>query len=421
MANQRYSLTLVAALSALALTVFLTANHATAQTETVLHSFAGTDGASVSLGVIFDSAGNLYGVAAHGGSSNNGTVFELTPKSRGAWTEKTLISFNGGTGGSNPVGGVIFDDAGNLYGTTKLGGTNGVGVVYELSPSGSTWTEKVLHNFSGSKDGQYPTASLIFDAKGNLYGTTEAGGSFGDGTEIKGGTVFELSPKSAGGWTETVLHNFGSGTDGSIARSNLIFDKTGNLYGTTMQGGTNTWGTAFELSPKSAGGWTEKILHNFNPGNFSDGAQPVGGLIFDEAGNLYGVTTSGGSESGGVAFELTPKSGGSWIESVIYTFQYDGFNPSAPFCSLIFDTAGNLYGATFRGFGSGVHAAFDGTVFELTKTSGSWNQTTLYAFDGTHGSVPAIGSLVFDSSGNLYGATQSGGTSNNGVVFKVTP
>ena len=388
----------------------------------MLHSFAGSDGASPALGLIFDAKGNLYGVAAHGGISNNGTVFELTPKSGGAWTEKTLISFNGGTGGSNPVGGVIFDDAGNLYGTAKLGGSNGVGVVYELSPSGSTWTEKVLHNFGGSKDGQYPTESLIFDGNGNLYGTTEGGGSFGDSTQTKGGTVFELSPKSGGGWTEAVVHSFGSGTDGAVPRSNLILDKTGNLYGTTMQGGTQAWGTVFEVSPKSGGGWTEKILHNFDPGNFTDGAQPVGGLIFDDTGNLYGATTSGGSESGGVAFELAPKSGGSWAETLIYTFQYDGFNPSAPYCSLIFDTAGNLYGATFRGFGSGTHSAFDGTVFELTKVSaGNWNQTTLYAFDGTHGSVPAIGSLVFDSSGNLYGATQSGGTSNDGVVFKVTP
>ena len=198
----RVSRLLVAAVttSSITLGLLLTTPDAAAQTETVIHAFSGKDGVSPSLSLIFDSANNLYGVAANGGSSNNGTVFELSPNGSG-WTEKTLISFNGGSAGSQPVGGLIADTSGNIYGTTKEGGSNGSGVVFELSKSSSgTWTEKVLHNFGSGKDGRFPKR-LVFDAAGNIYGTTEGGGAFGDGTVSKGGSAFKLSPGSSG-WTE---------------------------------------------------------------------------------------------------------------------------------------------------------------------------------------------------------------------------
>jgi uncharacterized repeat protein (TIGR03803 family) len=419
MRNRR--LLIMAAITlALPLTSLITSSRAAAQTETVLHSFSSSEGISPALGLIFDSAGNLYGVAAEGGGSNAGTIFELMP-SGSSWTEKTLYKFKGSTDGAEPVGSLIFDKSGNLYGTTKLGGTNGVGTAFELSLSGGTWTKKILHNFGGSKDGQFPTGALVLDVSGNLYGTTEGGGSNGNGQENSGGTAYRLA-QTSGTWTETVIHSFGSGTDGAVPRANLILDTAGNLYGTTIQGGANTWGTVFEVSPGSGGGWTEKILYSFNPvAIFTDGAQPVAGLIFDKLGNLYGTTTFGGELGGGTVFELSPKSGGTWTEAVLFAFEQPFYQPSAPYAGLVFDTAGNLYGATLRGSGPTNQTRFDGTVFKLTPSGGTWNSTTLYGFDGTHGAVPSLGSLIFDSSGNLYGGTQSGGDHNDGVVFKITP
>lgn len=391
-----------------------------AQTETVLHAFSGKDGVSPSLTVTFDSAGNIYGITAEGGSSNNGTVFELTLKN-GVWSEKTLISFNGGNGGSQPVGGLILDSSGNLYGTTKEGGTNGAGIVFELSKSGSgAWTEKILHNFGAGKDGKFPRATLVFDSAGNLYGTTEGGGAYGDGTVSKGGTAFKLAPGSKG-WTETVIHSFGNGTDAANPRCNLVLDANGNVYGTAMNAGANGYGAAYEISPQAHGGWKEKLIYSFNPANnFSDGGRPEAGLIFDKSGNLYGTTVFGGERGGGIVYELSPASGGAWSETVISSFEQPFFQPSNLYSGVVFDSAGNLYGATLRGAGTGT--VFDGTVYKLTPSgSGTWINTTLYAFGANHGAVPGAGSLVLDSSGNVYGATQAGGANKDGVVFKITP
>jgi uncharacterized repeat protein (TIGR03803 family) len=429
MRRTRSSIKIAAVLAVICAPLAITPRVA-AQTETVLHSFKTKEGASPLLGLIFDSSGNLYGVAGDEGSFRSGSVFELS-QSGSSWTEKTLRAFNGTTDGSTPAGGLVFDSSGNLYGTTKLGGSNGVGVVFELTKSGSgTWTETVLHNFGGSKDGQYPTGSLIFDAQGNLYGTTEGGGSHGNGTENTGGIAFKLAPKSGGGFTESVIFNFGASGDGVSPRANLVLDSSGNLYGTTFQGGSKGFGTAFELSPKSGGGWTEKILHNFNFDG-TDGISPTAGLIFDKAGNLYGTTSSGGGDidsrgtGGGTAFELSPQSGGTWKETLIFSF-FQGFvGPRFPFGGLVFDATGNLYGTTLQGTGPGTCSSgcngFTGTVFELTPAGGSWNETTLYNFDSTHGSEPAAGALILDSSGNIYGAAQAGGANEEGVVFKITP
>jgi uncharacterized repeat protein (TIGR03803 family) len=404
---------MAALVTALPLSWLVTNAPAAAQTETVLHNMKTSEGVNPVQGLIFDSAGALYGVAADGGSSNNGSVFKLT-KSGSSWTEKTLHSFAGGTGGSNPLGSVVMDSSGNLYGTAKTGGSHAVGVAYKLAKSGTSYTYSVIHNFGGTNDGQYPVGALIIDSSGNLYGTTEGGGSHGNGTESVGGTAFKLA-KSGTTWTETVLHNFGSGTDGKSPRASLVMDSSGILYGTTFLGGTSSLGTAFKLA-KSGSTWTETVLHNFTG---PDGAQPAAGMIFDSSGNLYGTTTGSGIGAGGNIFELSP-SGSSWTETNLFTFIHTFYQPSFPYSNLVFDSAGNLYGTTLQGFNIGSNS-FAGTVFELSLSGGSWNINYLYSFDSTHGAEPGGGALVLDSSGNLYGATQAGGTNKNGVVFEVTP
>ena len=211
-------------------------------TEKVLYSFGnGTDGTDPAAGLIFDAAGNLYGTTQTGGTHSGGMVFELTPAAGGTWTEKVLYNF-GGTDGDQPAAGLVFDAAGNLYGTTYVGGTSDKGTVFELTPAGGgTWTEKVLYNFNGTS-GAIPQAGLIFDAAGNLYSTTFAGGTYNLGT------LFELTPAGGGTWTEQVLHSFGNGTDGSGPWAGLIFDAAGNLYGTTRYGGSYGGGTVFRLN-----------------------------------------------------------------------------------------------------------------------------------------------------------------------------
>src|ERR1019366_9536867 len=222
--------------------------------------------------------------------------------------EQVLHSFGNGTDGANPQAGLIVDAAGNLYGTTVGGGTYGYGTVFELTPNGSGgWTEKVLYSFCSQAycpDGSEPYAGLIFDAVGNLYGTTLDGG-----TNWFGGTVFELTPAGGGSWTETVLHSFNkNGTDGANPYAGLIFDAVGNLYGTTEEGGTYGYGTVFELTPAAGGVWTEKVLHNFN-NNGTDGGTPYAGLIFDAARNLYGTTAGGGTYYSGTVFRVNANGG----------------------------------------------------------------------------------------------------------------
>jgi uncharacterized repeat protein (TIGR03803 family) len=277
-----------------------------AWTEKVLYSFNnnGTDGTYPDGGLIFDAAGNLYGTTAGGGANGHGAVFELTLQANGKWADTILHSFNAnGTDGYLPEAGLIFDSAGNLYGTTYEGGANFYGTVFELTPAGGgVWNETILHNFGNGTDGSEPEASLVFDADGSLYGTTFRGGTDGSGT------AFELTPAGGGVWNETVLHNFGSGTDGTNPCAALIFDAAGNLYGTASasayDGGTEYDGMAFELTPAGGGVWNETVLHNFGGG--TDGSNPYGALTLNSAGNLYGTTSSGGAYHGGTVFEITP-------------------------------------------------------------------------------------------------------------------
>jgi uncharacterized repeat protein (TIGR03803 family) len=292
-------------------------------------------------------------------------VMAMEPKGRpGAWAQgqfKALYRFTDGNGGY-PSASLIFDSAGNLYGTTTAGGTYGDGVVFELaSTSDGGWTQKMIHQFTG-KDGSFPAAGLIFDQAGNLYGTTEKGGAYGQGV------IFELTPNSDGRWTEKVLHVFCSLTncsDGRLPVAGLVLDAAGNLYGTTTAGGVSDHGDSdqgvvFKLAPDSNGGWNETVLHVFGFG-VNNGRFPAAGLIFDQAGNLYGTTQRSDQGPFGVVFKMTPNSNGTWSESVIYTFTGFPGDGSSPLAGLTFDQAGNLYGTT-----SGYFGTTFGSVFEIT-------------------------------------------------------
>jgi len=347
----------------------LTPNGDGTWTETVLHSFGeGDDGASPAAPLVSDEDGNLYGTTNGGGNYGYGCVFEMKPNPDGSWSETTLYSFTGGTDGTYPVGGVSFDAAGKLYGMTTTGGNGkcsylgntGCGTVYMLAPNpDGTWTESVLHRFNGGANGGYPDqGNPILDSAGNLYGVTRNGGLSGPCDWGDCGVVFRLTPNSDGSWTEKVLHRF-TGADGGNPESkvHLIFDDAGSLYGTTLNGGLYGCGVVFKLTPSSSDKWTRRVLHHFTGGK--DGGNPYAGLIFDAGGNLYGVTIAGGTHGYGVAFEMTPGAGGRWGEHVLHAF---ADNPGAyPGPSVIFDTAGNLYGIT----GGDLYETF-GSVFEIT-------------------------------------------------------
>ena len=367
----------------------LTPNGSGGWKENVIYNFASGVNNFVNgvypSGLTMDTAGNLYGTAGFSGPSEYGSVFELSPLPDGKWQEKDLVDFGGGL--DQPLGGVVFDHAGNLYGTTSRGGSNGLGAIFELVPGANgQWTEKTIHSFDGyPNDGASPAAGLIMDEAGNFYGTTQKGGNSanctgGGGQAVGCGTVFRLSVTANGGWQVQLLYSFkGSTIDGASPVAPLILDSAGNLYGTTRQGGIKagcsqenglpTCGTVFELSP-NASSWMESILYEFT-NSAGDGAVPVAAVTFDRAGNLWGTTSVGGTVGDGTVFELTPGSGGEWGETIVHSFgvtQYDGKFPEG---SLLLDTAGNLYGATAAGgkaWGGnrGWASAGYGTVFEIT-------------------------------------------------------
>jgi len=395
--------------------------------ETVLHSFgAGHDGKFPQFGsLIADTAGNLFGTTWAGGTnctSNGGegcgTVFELSPNGSGGWTETVLYNFCPHTDcadGETPEAGLIFDQHGNLYGTTYYGGTHRLGTVFELYPNEEGgWQEEVLYSFAGDPDGRHPNSTLIFDNNGNLYGTTLGGGTYSDGT------VFELSPYQEGGWeggySEQVLHSFGSGRDGVGPYPGLEFNE-GILYGTTWEGGAYTYGTVFSLSPGQDGTWTETVLHSF-AGSPSDGAYPFAPVIFVD-GVLYGTTNEGGthcSSNGapgcGTVFSL-PSTGGD--DTVLYNFGATNTDGTNPYGGVIF-IDGYLYGTTE--FGGNKCC---GTVYAVP--AGGGGESTLHDFDyepedGKYdGSIPWSGLLLLN--GTLYGTTTEGGADDKGTVFEV--
>jgi uncharacterized repeat protein (TIGR03803 family) len=364
----------------------------TSPTEIVLHSFAayGPKGATPDGPLARDAAGNLYGIAEWGGPSNFGVVFKIDPSGR----QTVLYSFTGGNDGGNPSDGVVLDEAGNVYGTAGYG-VERCGVVYKVTPQG---VESVLHAFDCQADGAYPYG-LVRDSQGNFYGATYNGGSY------LGGVVYRLDPSGH----ETVLYAFTGGANGGGPISPVIRDEAGNLYGTTFLGGVSNCGNPaaycgviFKVDPSG----NETVLYTF-PGG-TDGYWPRGGLIRDSAGNLYGGDSYGGAAGNGMVYRIDP----AGQEKILYSFagRADGGQPVG---SLIRDADGNLYGATNIG-GEGDLSA--GVVYKLDPAG---NETVLHSFTGgADGVFPAAG-LIQDAAGNLYGTTSEGGTGNEGTVFKV--
>jgi uncharacterized repeat protein (TIGR03803 family) len=390
----------VAMVLALVGTMMIVVSAAHAQAFTTLYNFKGqADGGTPSGVLSMDRAGNIYGTASTGGNETCeptcGTVFKLSRKGSG-WVFSPIYSFHG-SDGDTPESGVIIGPDGNLYGTTMAGGALGQGVVYRLQPPPIAcqavlcpWTETVLHSFAGNPDGSGPGfGSLVFDKTGNIYGTTIGGGANYEGT------VYELSP-SNGGWTETVIYSFQPEPDGNQPEAGVSFDAAGKLYGTTVAGGSGSLGTVFQLTP-SGSGWTESVLYRFSYG--PDGVEPFAGITVDAGGNLYGATGNGFP----AVFELTPSNGG-WTFQVLYTL--DAIY--GPYESLSFDPAGNLLGTVYEGTPE---------VLRLTPSNGQW---TLTGFNGGAGGFP-LSNVIQDASGNLYATASAGGNNHKGVVFEITP
>lgn len=367
------------------------------QTETVLHNFCDkancADGASPLAGLIFDSAGNLYGTTWGGGdraSSCGGTVFEVSPERDGRWMEKVLYAFGAlpnCADGSFADAPVTFDGAGNLYGTTLAGGLSGCGgigcgVVYKLSPAGGSWTETVLYSFAGGAEGGEPEGGVILDAVGNLYGANSAG-------------IYELSP-SGGGWSEELIYK---NVDTSL--TGLTMDASGNIFGVGQSG-------VFELSPDGHGGWHSTVIYTFE-----DGVGPDGTLVLDKAGKLYGTTGNGGAYNYGTVYRLGYSKKKGWTGKILYSFKGSPEDGRVPW-GIVFDAGGNIYGNT--GFGGKYEA---GTIFELVRVGdGRYNEKVIWTF-GRDEDLPR-GSPALDSAGNVYG-TAEGGWRGHGIVFEVTP
>jgi uncharacterized repeat protein (TIGR03803 family) len=382
----------------------------------VLHGFDGGDnGGALGSALTLDKAGNLYGTA---NAPGHGLLFELTQSAGGGWKEKVLHRFNGNDA-SGPNGDLIFDSAGNLYGTSVSGG-NGYGTIFDLTSGRHGWGLTVLYVFCsqyGCPDGAPPADGVVRDQAGNLYGTTVGGGPY------YGGVAFELSP-SASGWSYTDLHDFdgdGQTHDGGNPYARLTWDAAGNLYGTTERGGRIGYGTVFEL--EAGNGWKEKILHSFRGSTGGDGQRPIHDVIFDSSGNLYGTTLDGGhftcdGAGCGTVFRLTPGPGGQWKETILYEFPnpVDGANPTS---RVVFDKAGNIYGTAGGGIGSCGGGC--GVVYKLApQANGKWKYSVLHKFNFSDGGYPG-GGLIFDKKGNLYGTASIGGPGGAGVVFEITP
>jgi uncharacterized repeat protein (TIGR03803 family) len=413
------------------LMTLLLASVAHAQTQAtkfkVLHTFHGKDGSFPTGTLVRDSSGNIYGTTGGGGTGGCdgygcGTVFKMNNAGKEIW----LYSFKGASQ-IDPTAGLLRDASGNLYGTTENGGKitktcggvqgGGCGTVFRVDKNGQGTT---LYKFKGTPDGYFPQALLVKDSAGNLYGTSYLGGVDGIGA------VFKLDANGK----ETILHSFAGppegGGDGAFLYEGVIRDTAGNLYGVTAAGGASGAGTVFKVDSSGS----ETLLYSFSGG--SDGGDPDSVLLLDSQGNLYGTTANGGSsdvcDGGcGTVFELSPQSGGNWAETVVYSFCSlencaDGQQPVGG--PLVKDSVGNIYGNTiFGGSYRNCNGDSCGVIFKL-DTAGK--ETVLHSFTGgADGAFPVAG-LTLDSSGNLYGTAWQGGAKcftsyTCGVVFKITP
>lgn len=387
----------------------------------------GVDGSLPESGLVSDGAGNFYGTTSEGGRNSSGAVLEFSLGAGGNWTKTVIYNFTGGADGTHPMGNLVFDDVGNLYGTTEEGGAGHVGTVFKLSPSqGETWTETVIYAFAQGAGGYSPFTGVTFDREGNLYGTTLNGGIC---SPYCGGTVFELSPSEGGTWVESTLYSFPASQNGDAQPSALILDAFGNLYGTLVFGGSAGWGAVFELTHNQDGNWTENILYNFT--GKGDGGNPPSGVTFDTIGNLYGEAALGGyayclGHGCGVIFELAPSPTG-WKETTLHTFV--GQDGAEPWGGLIFDSKGNLFGTTALGGRSTCPGPSTGcgVIFKLSPAiGGGMSFALIAAFNYADGLYPLTG-VIEDAAGNLYGTTNQGGDPNCGalygcgVVFTLTP
>jgi len=380
---------------------------------TVLHTFTGgTDGSYPYASLTADAAGNLYGTTQTGGTFGLGTAFKLSPDSNGHWQFTVLHEFTGGADGGYPLGSFVFDAAGNAFLTASSGGANGFGLVLELSPPanptlGTLWREKELYSFQGGSDGAIPFGNVVFDAAGNLYGTTSIGGHSHINCLAGCGTIYRLSRTTSGGVHERVLHRFlDAFSEGAEPRTGLVIDAAGNLYGTTYYGGnpscaSNGCGTVFELTLDSGPHLDTLLVFNG-----TNGAFPRAGITLDGNGTLFSAATSGGALNKGTVFSMTNTSG-SWKLGNVYSF--DGLNGLEPSGTLALDSEGNLYGTAYEG------GANDwGAVFQLIPNADGWTENLLYSFavSGQGLGANPLDGVILDAAGNLYLTTNQGGDLN---------
>lgn len=389
------------ALLALALLVPPTLVAGAAHAQDSLLGFTSSTGRFPHGGISLDAAGNLYGTTTSGGAYGRGTVWRLAPDGSGGHTSTVLHSFNGPQGEFSYSGVTLAPD-GSLFGTTYSGGTSGYGTAWRLAPSGAGYAFTSLHSFNGPT-GAYPyLGTLALDAAGNLYGTTYAGGANGIGA------VFRLSPNGAGGVTASALHSF-NGPQGEYPYSGVTLDAAGNLYGTTQSGGISGAGTVWRLAPDGVGGYAFQTLAALGG---AAGTNPQAGLAIDAAGNLFGATYAGGAHGGGAVFRLTPDGAGGYTQSTLLAF--NGANGQRPVGTLIVDAIGQIFGTTSAG---GAHGG--GTLFRLAPDgSGAFTHTTLLDFDSATGLTP-YGTLAGDTLGNLYPTLTTGGPTGEGSLLRL--
>ena len=389
---------------------FLSLAAATATTTEVIFSCEEDEGEYADTDLETDNAGNIYGTTVLGGEFGGGTVFQLSRTPNG-WVHTVLYSFTGGADGGEPYKGVTIDRDGNLYGTAVTGGSGscegGCGVAYKLTKSGGTWTQTIIHAFTGGDDGSGPGARLTVDQSGNVYGMAPTGGAYGLGT------IYKIQKVPSGAWTLKVIHAFTGGTDGGSGSAGRMILRNGRLYGAATTGGTYGSGIVFEITPRGTGRWDFRTIYSFR--GQPDGSFPYGALLFDASGNIYGTTYYGGTNNIGAVYQLAPRVNGEWKERVLYGFQ-GGTDGNSPISNLVFDRAGNLYGTTSEG-GLGT-----GTIFKLSPVGGGqWMETVVHMFEGPPDGSFSYNGLVVDRLGNFYGATVHGGVDDDGSIYKFTP